>query len=535
MPSRNAVQVMPGEWRWVILFASLLVLTNLLPLVWAVTRVEPGWQFMGVLHNYLDGATYLSKMVLGQRGDWLVHFQHTPEAHTGAFLQVLYLVLGHVARLTSLPVLIVFHVARLVASLFMYLALYQLGAAIWMRLRARRVFFAIVSLSAGLGWLLGPLTGETMYPDLSLPEAYPFFSTLVNVHFPLTIACLAWLVGLLITALRPGAEHDPGIKRAWPLASLLSLALALLYPQALVPLGAALALYLLAMLIQEKRIERHALHWALALVVPAVPFAAYYWLTVAYNPAMAEWNRQNVTAAPPPLVLLAGFALPLLVGLPAILRALRRFERDGDRLMLLWLACMLIAIYLPTNIQRRFAVGMMIPVAYFTVRAIEDVWMDRIRRRLRPIGLAALIGLTVLSPVLMLFLPVLPLVGGNVKAAEGMFLDSGYASAYAWLSLQTGDPDAVVLAAPAASVWVPGWAGQRVVYGHPFETLEADVKRADVLDWYASEGAICAALIERYAVRYVLWGPQERELGDGRCIEGFEQVADFGEVTVYAP
>jgi hypothetical protein len=234
-------------------------------------------------------------------------------------------------------------------------------------------------------------------------------------------------------------------------------------------------------------------------------------------------------------MLVAGFALPLLVGLPAIFRALRRFERDGDRLMLLWLVCMLIAIYLPTNVQRRFAVGMMIPVAYFTVRAIEDVWMDRIRRRLRPVGLAALIGLTVLTPVLMLFLPVLPLVTGNVGAAEGMFLESGYASAYAWLSTQSNDPETVVLASPLVSVWVPGWAGMRVVYGHPFETLDAEVKRAEVLDWYAASGENCAALIDRYDVRYILWGPQERELGDGRCIEGYDHVAIFGDVSVYAP
>jgi hypothetical protein len=46
-----------------------------------------------------------------------------------------------------------FHVARVFASLFMYVALYQLAASIWSRVRARRVFFVVASIGAGLGSL----------------------------------------------------------------------------------------------------------------------------------------------------------------------------------------------------------------------------------------------------------------------------------------------------------------------------------------------------------------------------------------------
>ena len=45
------------------------------------------------------------------------------------------------------------------------------------------------------------------------------------------------------------------------------------------------------------------------------------------------------------------FALALIVALPGIYRAIRRFERDGDRVMLLWLACIVIAMR--TNKQNK--------------------------------------------------------------------------------------------------------------------------------------------------------------------------------------
>src|SRR5664279_1437807 len=253
MQSRQTVHIMSAEWRWVILVGIALVLLAFSPLVWVALRGTPGWQFMGVLHNYGDGATYISKMRLGYEGSWLVYFQDTPELHSGAFIQVIYLLLGQLSRLIAVPPIVMFHVARVGAALFMYVAIYQLGATIWMRVRARRIFFVIAVLGAGLGWLFAGPLNDTAFPDFAIPEAFSLYSTFMNVHFPLTIACLALLIGLFITAYRPGAEEDRSVDSSWPLASLLSVALAFLYPQALVPIGAALILYVGIVWGQDRR------------------------------------------------------------------------------------------------------------------------------------------------------------------------------------------------------------------------------------------------------------------------------------------
>jgi len=532
MQSRQTVHIMSAEWRWVILVGSALVLLAFSPLLWVALRGVSDWQFMGVLHNFQDGATYLSKMQLGYEGNWLVYFQHTPERHSGAFIQVLYLLLGHLARLISISPIIVFHVARVGAALFMYIAIYQLGATIWTRVRARQIFFLVVVLGAGFGWLLAPVLQDPSFPDLTIPEAFPLYSTFMNVHFPLTIACLALLAALFITAYRPGADQDPTVDASWPLASLLSVLVALLYPQALVPIGAALILYTATVWWHERRRSLRLMRWMLAVILPALPIAAYYAITIAYNPAMAIWNSQNVTVSPTLPVLLLGFGIPLLVALPGMYRAVRRFERDGDRLMLLWLACMVIALYLPFNTQRRFAVGMMIPIAYFAARSIEDIWLPRISRRWRFYVFAIFFPLISISQILMLFLPVLPAITGSPQRAVGIFLERDYAIAYySWLDAHTVQTD-VVLASPAASIWIPGWAGARVVYGHPYETLNAEEKQQEVLDWYAGTGD-CNALLDKYNVRYILYGPEEEKLGAGGCLSSLRFVVQIGSVKVY--
>ena len=533
MQSRYTVHITAAEWRWVVLIGCGLVLLAFFPLLWVALIGTSQWQFMGALHNYLDGATYLSKMTLGMNGDWLVYFQHTPEAHNGVAIQLLYPLLGHLSRFSSIPPIVLFHVARVFASLFMYIALYQLAASIWSRVRARRVFFVIAVLGAGLGWLFAPLTQLTFYPDLSIPEAFPFFSTLMNVHFPLTIGCLALLAGFFIAVFRPGAEADPSLQMSYPVAGLLSVVLAVLYPQALVPIGGAVALSVGALLLRERRVPRLVWRWALSLLLPPIPFALYYFSIVAYNPAFADWNAQNYTAAPPIWAFVLGFGLPLLVALPGIYRSIRRFERDGDRFMLLWLVCMLVFIYLPTNIQRRFAVGFMVPVAYFAARAVEDVWLTYISRRRRTLLFAVFVPLMALSQLLMLFLPVLPMATGSPERAVGVFLPRDYRDVYDWVRTHTRSDD-VVLASPVVSVWIPGWAETRVVYGHPYETLDADTKLQQVEGWYAGNGD-CGALIEEYDIRFILYGPEEAKLGPAPCLSEMRLLAQSGNVMVYAP
>lgn len=537
MQSGFTAHVTAAEWRWATLVAVALVLLVFAPYgILALTSASTGdWQFMGILHNSRDGATYLSKMMLGVQGKWLVQFLHTPEPHNGAFIQIIYPALGQLAGLTGVPVLVLFHVARAVGAVFMYLAIYQLAATIWMRIRTRRIFFVVASLAAGFGWLYAIASGGRVdSPDLSIPEAFPLQSTFGNVHFPLAIACIALLVSIVVEVFRPGASDEPRANNGGAFAAVLSLLLALLYPQALVPLGGALVVYAAWRWWHKKRIIRRELFWLLVILLPAVPLAVYYGSVVIYNPAMAEWSRQNVTAAPSPLVMVIGFALPLILAAPGIYRAVRQPEAHDDRFMLLWLLAMLVAVYLPTNIQRRFAIGMMLPLAYFATRALEAFWLQHLsNRRWRYRLLVVAVPFMALTHIFVLFVPLLPALVNRPESAQGLFLERDYLNAYEWI-VGYAAPGDVVLASQDVSQWLPGWTAMRVVYGHPFETLRADEKEQAVVDWYAS-GSDCRGLLDAYNIRYVIFGPEEAVLGDGPCLDSLQQAVTSGEVAIYLP
>jgi hypothetical protein len=110
----------------------------------------------------------------------------------------------------------------------------------------------------------------------------------------------------------------------------------------------------------------------------------------------------------------------------------------------------------------------------------------RLRARLKPHlrGLAQ--GLTViactLTPVFIISLTLLAALAGEPR----FYLSDGEWAALAWLR-DRGRPDAVVLCSPRLGLFVPAWAGQPVVYGHPFETVDAGEREAQVEAFFAGE------------------------------------------------
>lgn len=554
--SKTDSHIAPEEWRWVILASGVLVTATLLPLAWALANNagSPDVQFMGLLVNPLDGMTYLAKMEQGLRGNWLYTLPYTPEPHDGAALHMFYLFLGHVARLTHLPPLIIFHIARVLTGLFMFFALYQLGAAVWSRVQSRRLFFGLTAIGSGFGWLVITLdpnaidpASNRLLPDLNMPEAFPLYAVFANPHFPLAIGLIALIGSIYIEVYRPGNHEEPTFYNKGLFLTLASLLLSIAQPQALVPICAALAVYLVVRLIATWRAPLYEASWAVPLWFPAAPFVLYYVVVVQLNPAMAAWNAQNVTPSPPPQYYLAAFGPLLLIALPGLGRALRRFEPDGDQFMLVWLVTNAALLYLPINLQRRVVIGLIIPLAYFAVRAIHDYWQNVVPARLWRAAVILLFVFILPSNVLALGVPLVGAVVNTQSGLEGhLLIENEYRDLLVWMRLQlpqeTDGRPTVVLASPDVSMYVPAWSGPRVVFGHPYETIDASKKREEVLDWYS--GKECGLLEggewegKRWQVDYVVLGPRERALSDSDDVDACtanlgEPITTFGDVALY--
>jgi hypothetical protein len=549
--SASMTHVSRLEWWWVILFSSVLIALLTLPYIFyfgASANRPEDTTFMGTLYQPTEGAVYLGRIGDGRRGTWLFTLNHTSEPHTGALLQGYYQFWGHVARIFNFTPLITFHIARLISSLIMFLALYHLGATIWKRLRPRRMFFALLALGGGFGWLFSLLNpgqpANTLPVDLAIPEAIPFQSALFSAHFPVVIALVASLAAIFTAVFRPGFTTPPKWVNGGGSVIALTVFLLLIHPQSWLVMAVTLAAYVVIMFLRRRRLPKLELDWVLLMILPGLPILLYYFATFTQNAVMRQWNEQNLLPSPAPDKLIFGYGLLLLLALPGIWRAFRRFERDGDRLMIIWLVANLLFIYLPLNFQGRFAITLILPVGYFTVRALEDFWLPLLSDKLKPFAIAALFLLVIPSNVYAYVQPLTSAANTARGLEAGILLPSNYVQAVFWANrgLLTRQ---IMLAPEHVSLWIPAFSGLRVVYGHPTETLDAKQKQNELRAWYNNQTcdaagnncrpiteAECTDFLARYQVRYVLI--QKPNYAPATCLPMLGAPANtFGDVAIY--
>ena len=75
-----------AEIRWVLLASLAVILFASLPTLYAWRLADDDHVFTGFVYNTYDGNSYIAKMRLGARGEWLFHLPYTSEEHDSAFV-----------------------------------------------------------------------------------------------------------------------------------------------------------------------------------------------------------------------------------------------------------------------------------------------------------------------------------------------------------------------------------------------------------------------------------------------------------------
>ncbi len=519
-----------------------------------------GWHFAGILVNPYDGQSYLAKMRQGADGYWLFHLTYTPEPHDGAFIFLFYIALGHLAVLTHLPLIVVFHLARLSAGLILLLIVFRFIAQVTAEASERRQAFIFVLTASGLGWL-GVLFGA--FPiNLWVPEAFVPYSLYANPHFPLAMALM--LVILERTVLIPfkaeltqsqpspqpspfgrgsiaspplgGIEGERSIATSLLLTALTALALALILPFALLTVWAVLGVYLAWHYVMIRRLPWQSIWHTLAVGLSSAPVIYYdYWVSRT-NPILAGWSMQNVTPAPNLLDFWLGYGL---VGMLAVwggwlvVRSRRGSDppfNPGLWLVLLWAVTTIVLVYLPLDLQRRFINGLHIPLCILAAIGLQRGLVTlrwRLPRRRVAVG-----GVVVAGLVGTLFVWLLPLFGllqpPDESPTTALFFErQGEIEIFIWLR-ENIQVDQIILASPRLGVFLPGQTGARVFYGHPFETIEADQKKAQVEAFY--RGDIDSL---NPPVDFIIYGPSEQTIGRPKNLAAYPVVFSTENMTIY--
>jgi len=481
-------------WRLPILVGLALAVITAIPYLYAYAVQPQGHVFVGFFYLWDDATTYLAKMREGWEGSWAWQNRYTTEASPTAYLFMFWLVLGHLAAVTNLPLIMVFHLARIAGA-------FALMGAAWLCIchfiqdrSARR--FALFFLAFGLGlglviWAVGRpdvFDGPTEGLDLRMPELSAFYSILALPHFAWSGVFAALGIALTLKAIERGS--------LWlaVLAGLAWLGQASIHPQMPVLMGGATAV---ALLLRPGR-PRGWVAAALAFAIPA-PYILYSYLAFVGNPEVERWTFHSKNAVAPETVSLV-FALgpQLLLAAAGVPGALRRRTRE-DLFLLAWLVLLAAILWLPNpagDLRRRFFDAIYIPLVLLGARGMYEAILPRLSslraRRLIPFSY---VTVTAIGSAFLLLAPL------SVAATPQYAISQAEFDGLTWLGSQ---PAGRVLCMPGVGLYVPAYSPDTVYVGHYDETYNYAAKTQTALSVLTGQSDI-EQFIHDNQIRYVVW------------------------------
>ena len=262
--------------------------------------ISHGRQFLWLGYNLDDSCVYLSWMRQAADGAPNTLNLFTTDPQHGIAPNPLFWTLGHIAGVCRLPLIAVYHLARLVLGFALLMLVWELIVALIANRQSQRNAFLFVCFSAGLGWL--PLWWSQPLPgpiDTWQPEAITFLSLYLSPLFCFSMFLQVAVVYLLLRAQRTGSTGTALF------AGLCGFLLGLTHTYDVITMAAIWLTYLVALtvkaLLAKDSVRGIGIGWLQALLaglitLPAVAYIAFQLKSEAVFPGPRKCRDAHASA-----------------------------------------------------------------------------------------------------------------------------------------------------------------------------------------------------------------------------------------------
>lgn len=523
-----------AELRLTLLLAAALVLFAGAAEVVGRLLADPG----AVPYLGGDNGVYFGYMEQVRQGSFLFRDLYTTEPQPHGFLNVFWLALGLVARVTGMTPDVVFFLTRLAFAPVVAGAVLFASRTFLSDAAARRVALPLAVFGSGLGaWVVVvrslagfPPAGDALPIDLWVPEMSVTLSSLATPHF---LASIAAIVAILSLTFR--YAQQPTARRAVA-AAVLMLLLGQFHTYYVPLVGAAAAAGMLALAPTGRRFWQSLGFLALLAAAGICGALPYAWLSATDLTTMLR-NATNRTPMLDWWAALAGVGMFLPFAAAGVLRGTR--DRTASwRFLCAWVAVQAAFVIAPLPWQRKMTEALVVPLALLAAPEVARLWRAcaaRLPGGLRPLrfliaGTAAflLFGASTLMQAV--------IAGGPTVFPSRITPLAADHAAFSWMRSAL-PADAVVVAAAERGNAVAAFTGRRVYAGHWSETVNIDV-HLTALDWLGNGAASDAArlrFLRRAGITHVYVSPLERDVWTwDPARTGLPRTYANDAVTIYA-
>ena len=512
-----------------VVWGALALLCASLPYIYGALTIPAGHVYTGLTYNIDDVCVYLSWIRQAADGAVFQKNLFTTEPQTGDVINLLFLVLGNIARVTGLSPIVVYHIARIGFGALLLWAVAGLIRDTIASDRARRLAFLFVCFGAGIGWLWGgydPGRAFAQPIDLWQPEAI----TLLSLYYtPLFLAASALIVVFVRAALR--VEQVRQIRAALP-AAVAGFLLANFHTYDVVSVFAVWAVFRAFSDFTNRKIDMRRWGGFLLALLATLPSLLYTYITLLRDPIFAGRETNTLTSSFQWVA--TGFGLLLVLALVGLLERHSSTITGSSytstaafRLLAIWAIVGLLLPYAPVGFQRKLIMGAHFPLCLLAGVALAN-WTARLSGDFPKIAAGFTVLLSIPSCILFLLQDQGRLKANVGSTAQRPYLTQNEAGAIQWLRQNTQPGESVLVSpdpashrrfpfqplAPFLSTYIPAIAGRPVYNGHWSETVHYGRKLGETLSFFRADTTDeqRKAFLEESGIHYILYA---NALADG--------------------
>lgn len=283
----------------------------------------------------------------------------------------------------------------------------------------------------------------------------------------------------------------------------------------------------LSVIIKWVQKEKQDIWKIILFVVGGLPTMIYQQWVVKTDPVFAIWNAQNVTKSPPLWDILLSFSPALIFAIIGIVNVVKHKNLNGWQVIVSWLVAGIVLAYVPFNLQRRFLSGYYIPCGILAIYGLWSLFAMRKRKKYFLI----IFLFSIITNVFLLG-SVFQAISSHDRA---IYLTQDENSALEWIKTNT-EPDAVILASPEMGNFIPAFTGRSVIYGHPYESINAERAKADVIKFISGNDLSYeeSEFLYNNSVDYIFWGEREKMIAENNLLFSYPLLYSNDSVSVFA-
>lgn len=494
---------------------SLYLLIFMIPTIIGFTT-NTDMHFSG-LTSTTDGDNYISLMNQAKEGHILFTNMYTSEEVPYLNIRPTFMLAGWLSYITHLPNIFIYHLFRILGFLLFIFFLEKLLGLIFKNKEEKNTAIFMTLFASGIGFCFKILTifGIKQYGSIDqwVTDANNF---LILQSHPHTIFSIALMTATIYYFLK---WYKTLKLKHLIISAIYTFILGFIHLFDVITLGLAIGFLLLDEIIIKKKIDfKKIKHLLLFGAIISIPFIYTY--IMFNNPTYAAWNDQNVLKTPKFLHIIFGYGIMFFSFITYIIYILINNKNNNNykkikpeiKIILFWIISVLILIYSPFNIQRRFIEGAHIPFAIITTLFLFEILKPYIKiktnKKIANLAIILIIIAMIPTNILHLFNSSININNerGTYPYDVNHYLYPEEHEALLWLK-ENSLPNSIIISTYNIGNHIPAYMNQRVYLGHWAQTIDLEKKKSDIDNYFKNQKEI-----ELEKNTYIWYGIDEKKL-----------------------